>query len=358
MQQAISPRLSTGPNRLLILSWLQPGDTVVALRYSHYEAGGWSPAATATESTRMFVNWADLPSVVPLGGERLAAHWLQTSITFPFAYDIQFAESVDNGASWSPASTPHTDMTDSEHGFASIYPGPTGAEILWLDGHDMANETKDSDKVAGTQLRSNAQQIDGLVCDCCQTDVAMAASGPIVVYRDRSPEEIRDIYVSRFIGGRWTSGLPVAIDNWHVEGCPINGPAIAASENRVAVAWFTAATLAQVNVAFSDDSGASFAAPVRVADESTLGRVGVAMLDHDAAAVSWLAANANDGTQLLARRVHRDGSLGDVRLVAADVHGLSVPQMQRSGDDLVFAWSESRADGFYLASALVTADAL
>ena len=49
--------------------------------------------------------------------------------------------------------------------------------------------------------------------------------GPVAVYRDRSPEEIRDISVVRLVDGVWTEPAPVHADNWMIEGCPVNGPA-------------------------------------------------------------------------------------------------------------------------------------
>ena len=33
--------------------------------------------------------------------------------------------------------------------------------------------------------------------ECCPTTAAMTADGPIVAYRDRSPEEVPDIYITR-----------------------------------------------------------------------------------------------------------------------------------------------------------------
>jgi hypothetical protein len=47
-------------------------------------------------------------------------------------------------------------------------------------------------------------------------------------------------------------------DNWKIDACPVNGPAIAATGRRVAVAWFTAANdTARVKLAFSSAARAS-----------------------------------------------------------------------------------------------------
>jgi len=63
-------------------------------------------------------------------------------------------------------------------------------------------------------------------------NVAMTADGPLVAFRDRSPREIRDIYASLFTGGAWTQPRPVFVDNWRIEACPVNGPMVAARDQR------------------------------------------------------------------------------------------------------------------------------
>ena len=67
----------------------------------------------------------------------------------------------------------------------------------------------------------------------------MTADGPLVVFRDRSPRDIRDIHASLFTGGAWTQPRPVHVDNWRIEACPVNGPAVSASGKHAATAWLT-----------------------------------------------------------------------------------------------------------------------
>lgn len=354
---ATSPRLSAGPGDELILSWLQPVNDHVALRYARFSNGAWGKATTVTEADNLFVNWADLPSVVPLGSGHLAAHWLQASGNRSHAYDIALAESYDGGRSWSAARSPHDDGTDTEHGFVSIYPDGGVAGLLWLDGRKMVNEVTDDPVASGMTLRSDTQLVDELVCECCQTDVAIAASGPIAVYRDRSVDEIRDIYVARSIDGQWQAGMPVASDNWRIDGCPVNGPSIAANGKQVAVAWFTAVVEPRVQLAVSADSGASFSAPIEVVRGATLGRVAVELLQDDAVAVSWLAPAAHGLYAVQARRLSADAPPGPVRLIAF-ARALSVPQMSRQGAQLIFAWTESADDSSRIATGAVDIAAL
>jgi hypothetical protein len=168
-------------------------------------------------------------------------------------------------------------------------------------------------------------QVDIRVCDCCQTDVAVTSSGPVLVYRDRSPEEIRDIRVSRYEDGAWTDGGLVHSDGWETGACPVNGPAIAARDAQVAVAWFTAADgESRVNVAFSDDAGGHFRDPVRIDDGVPAGRVDVVLLNDGSALVSWLERTGGDGAEVRIRRVGPAGH----RLET--VHA-SAPSSERAG---------------------------
>ena len=365
---ATSPRLSGGPDNSLILSWLQPEGESVALRYSHYRDGRWSKAATVIEVEHMFVNWADLPSVVPLGNGHLAAHWLQRTDGESYSYDTVFRQSLDNGATWSSSLVPHTDGTPTEHGFVSMFPIDGGTGFIWLDGRKMLNDVTDDPTGSGMTLRAAVvgtdqsmqadQLIDDLICDCCQTDVAIAASGPVAVYRNRSTEEIRDIYVVRYLDGQWQTGEPLAHDGWEIAGCPVNGPSIAADGETVAVAWFTAAEHPLVQVAISNDNGENFSDAIEIVRNETLGRAAIALLDDGEIAVSWLDAANPSYSEVKVRRVMKDQTLGPIRIVADTANGLSVPQMVRVNADLVIAWTEKRDDSAHIASAKVAIDSL
>lgn len=353
-----SPRLESGPGSLLLLSWLKVDDDASSLKFSRYANGKWSESTAVAESTRMFVNWADLPSVVPLSESHLAAHWMVSSGAHSHAYNIAFSESTDGGNSWSAPITPHKDGTDTEHGFVSIYSYDGAAGLLWLDGRKMVNPATDDPVVSGMTLRSSDQLVDEFVCDCCQTDVALASSGPVAVYRNRSVDEIRDIYVTRLIAGRWQTGVPVAQDGWEISGCPVNGPSIDADGDRIAVGWFTAASEPLVQVALSSDSGQSLSPPIEVVRANTLGRVAVALLDDSSVVVSWLENSKSGNSKVKVRRVYADGSVGTVREITDVASAFSVPQMLRHGSDLIFAWTQRNGDTQTVVSARVSINSL
>lgn len=159
--------------------------------------------------------------------------------------------------------------------------------------------------------------LDGRACDCCQTTAALTANGPIVAYRDRTATEIRDIYVTRRVGGTWTEPKAVYADNWEINACPVNGPYVDAAGQRVALAWYTGAKdVPRVRVAFSSDAGATFGAPITVDEGKPAGRVAAVLLKDGSALVSWIERTGGDTASVRVRRVTEKGA-GPATTVAA-----------------------------------------
>jgi hypothetical protein len=170
----------------------------------------------------------------------------------------------------------------------------------------------------------------------------MTRNGPIVAYRNRTTDEIRDIYVTRRVGTKWVAGVPVHNDNWKIAACPVNGPALAARDNYVALAWFAApGDSARVNVAFSDNAGATFTAPVRVDGGSPAGRVDVALLPNGDALVTGVERGGGDGAAVRSRRIGRDGKAGTPMTVASSsaARASGFPRAVVTGANVLFAWT-------------------
>ena len=344
------PNLSAGPDGRVYMSWLEPADSGHALRFAVHDGATWTPARTIVARRDFFVNWADFPSIVVLDSQRLAAHWLQRNGPGTYAYGVQIAQSNDHGESWSAPVMAHRDSSQNEHGFVAMWRESGRVGAVWLDGrkfkkagHNTGNEmmllstTLSPDGTRGPEVR-----LDERTCDCCQNAAVMTSAGPIVAYRDRSPDEIRDIYVTRRVGDKWLPGTPVHNDNWHINACPVNGPALAAEGGRVALAWFTAAQdSARVKVAFSDDAGATFGAPVRVDNGNPAGRVDVAVLADGDALVTWIERIGGDTAAVRVRRISRDGSTGPPVTIASSsaARASGFPQMVVTDTNVVFAWT-------------------
>jgi hypothetical protein len=352
------PRFAAASDGTPLLSWLEPAGEAVALRYATYQAGTFAAPREVTSGEDLFVNWADLPSVQPITTDVWAAHWLKLAPDSAGAYHVATAVSADGGRTWSAPVQLNDDNAIAEHGFVELFAWNDRIAAFWLDGRQLAEWSFDEpDALLGTSLRfaqldySGAvvarEIVDELVCDCCQPDRALASAGPVVAYRDRTPEEIRDIVVRRYAGGRWQEPVAAGADGWHIEGCPVNGPAIAAAGDRVGVAWFTAANDdARVRFAWSSDGAASFEPAVDLDAAGSFGQVGLLLDDAGTAIVTWWRAAAGGGTDLVLRTVAAEGLLGELRVVAHSATGqpVDVPQVIRAGDDVLVAWTSLDED--------------
>lgn len=199
--------------------------------------------------------------------------------------------------------------------------------------------------LVGDAVPKSSELLDDRVCDCCQTDAALAEEGPIVAYRDRSPKEIRDIYVLRRTPSGWSQPVKIGNDGWQLPGCPVNGPAIAAAGKLVAVAWFTGAPGPRVQVAFSSDGGASFGKPLLLDGAKPLGRVDVVLEGGDAL-VSWMSL-VGDNAVIRLRRVSAKGKMGLPVPIAATSAARSsgFPRAAVANGRLHLAWVEEGAKG-------------
>ena len=347
------PFLATDDGGAVHMTWIeQTGDSTHAVRYARLTGDSWSPATTIVERRDLFVNWADYPSVIATPTGRLVVHWLQRSGAGRYAYDVRIAQSPDSGKTWSDGAVLHADRSAAEHGFVALWRAPgDSVRAAWLDGsqtaagpdgHGKGAMSVHSVALAASGAVGGEDAVDLRTCDCCQVAATVAASGPVIAYRDRTDDEIRDIAVVRQVAGTWTTPSIVHPDGWHIEACPVNGPALAARGDTVTIAWFTGAQdTARVRVAFSVDGGQRFAAPVRVDGGTPAGRVGVALAENGDAIVSWLERVPPEDAEVRVRRVSRSGTMGPPvtisRTKAARASGF--PRIVRRGDSLIAAWT-------------------
>jgi hypothetical protein len=310
------PDLVATPDGHLLLSWIEAGSAGAhVLKFATFDGNAWSAPKEIARGDDWFVNWADTPHVTATGDGALWAHWLRQSAKAAYAYDVVLSRSADGGKTWSDPVKVNDDGTPTEHGFVSLWPKSQDAiGIAWLDGRNTAGGGHGGhDAHAGTMTlraasfgpdlrKSDESELDPRTCDCCQTDAAMTARGPLLVYRDRDGNEIRDIVTTRFDDGAWTLPRKVHDDCWKMPACPVNGPAVAANAAQAWVAWYTAAgDRPKVRMARSEDAGDTFSAPVELdGGMEVQGRVGIAAAG-DAVWVSWSREDADGQSLWLAR---------------------------------------------------------
>lgn len=366
--QSGEPNLFVSEKREVYLSWIEElANDVHALSFAKWEGKQWSAPQTIAQDSEWFVNWADFPSLV-VNEDFMAAHWLAKSAEGTYDYNVNVALSEDQGKNWSEPFVLHRDSISAEHGFVTMLPYEDKIFAVWLDGRFTKShhyETHEEGGKGAMTLHATTfdqsgdigeeVELDHRICDCCQTDAALTDQSLIVVYRDRTEDEVRDIFITRNVAGHWTEPQAVYADQWQINACPVNGPAIAAQVQNVAVAWFTGAdNTPKVQLAFSDEYGATFGKPVRLDHGNPLGRVDVIMLNDDRAMVSWLEAH-EEGAEIRAAVVDsKQQLLMDKRITStASSRSSGFPIMEKAGDQVFFAWTHVSGENSQIMTAML-----
>jgi hypothetical protein len=363
------PDLAVASDGRIMLSWISrlPGRRNALQFVAMGDNGRWqSDARTIAVGTSLMANWANVPHIAQTADGALWVQFMQERGSGD-AGDVALSRSSDGGFNWSPPIAVNDDGVAAEHGFAALWPATRNSiGVAWLNGgeageageqgmHHEGDTGGDGMHHAGrTGLRAavfdmNLQRaseslLDAKTCDCCQSEIAATARGPLLAYRDRSDAEVRDIVVVRNDGQAWGKPVPVHADGWVMPGCPVNGPSLAADGDNVVVAWYTAADeQPRVQVARSTDAGDSFAAPVVLEQGAAVqGRAAVA-LDGQQAWVLWLREDAAGQSLWLSRRtpdLARELQRVEVAKLQGRGRATGYPQIALRNGNAYVAWTD------------------
>jgi len=338
-------------NGSLSLSWISSNAKKEAmLNFSQYKNGRWIEPKKIATGSDWFVNWADFPAH-SINGDLILSSYLKKSASGAYTYDVIMSLQKLSGEKIKEDFILHTDGIKAEHGFVSIIPNDSkGFFVTWLDGRNtIEKELEGHNKPMTIRFAEinkigdieNESEIDSATCDCCQTSIAATNKGPVVIYRDRSKKEVRDIYIARKINGVWESPEPVNEDGWIINGCPVNGPKAVFNSNTLAVSWFTVSNEEPiVNLSFSKSSGESFIEPIKINDYDAIGRVDVAFLNSNEVLVSYIEGN-DLGTFLKIKKVSLDGRVS-APITISKIDGgrnTGVPQLEVFNDEVFIVWT-------------------
>ena len=355
-QGSHEPSLFPMTDGRILMSWTEPIGNSFAVKTAIGDNSGWTQPQIAVQSSNLYVNWADFPSVAAFPDGTLAVHWLMKNGSSSYDYDLNVALSSNNGRSWGDVVIPHRDGTRNQHGFATLLPVQDRLLAIWLDGRaykpDATGKAED-DFTNAMQLRattigsdgslSNDTLLDARTCTCCQTSAAVTDDGIILVaYRDRTAGEIRDISLIRQVDGVWSKPKTIHADGWEISGCPVNGPAIDTEGDHVVVAWYTAANdIPVVNVAFSKNAGENFGQAIRIDKSKTAGRVDVLQLGDGSALVSWVEWTST-GEALLVCRARPESGCSEPQVITLNdaAGGMNFPRMVLVSDSIYIAWTQ------------------
>ena len=338
-------------NGSLSLSWISSKEeNKASLNYSQYKEGRWIKPQVIASGSDWFVNWADFPAHA-INQDLIITSHLKKSASGTYTYDVILNLQKLSGEKIRENFLLNTDGVKAEHGFVSIMANnEKGFFITWLDGRNTIEKKLEGDHKPMTirfaEITDKGDvikesELDASTCDCCQTSIAITNDGPIVVYRDRSEEEVRDIYSVKNINGTWEKPNAVHDDGWIINGCPVNGPKVAVNSKNLAVSWFTVSNNHPlVNVSFSKNNGNSFGAPLKVNDHDAIGRVDVAFLNDEEVIVSYMEVD-DIGTYLRIKKVSFDGKISEPITISKIDGGRNtgVPQLEIIDSEIFIVWT-------------------
>ena len=340
-------------NGTLSLSWISSKkENKASLHFSQFKKGKWIKPQTIANGSDWFVNWADFPAHA-INEDLIITSHLKKSASGTYTYDVILNLKKLSGEKIKENFLLNTDGVKAEHGFVSIIPNNNkGFFITWLDGRNTLEKKLDGHhkpmtirfaEITNKGDVINESELDAAVCDCCQTSIGMTNNGPIIVYRDRTEKEVRDIYTIRNINGVWEEPNPLHNDGWIINGCPVNGPKVAVNSTNLAIAWFTAVNNNPlVNVSFSKTNGDSFGTPFKLNDHDAIGRVDVAFLNNEEVIVSYMEVD-DIGTYLRIKKVSVNGKVSKPITISKIDGGRNtgVPQLEVINNEIFIVWTIS-----------------
>jgi len=349
--RAAQPSVAVDPREGFVLTWQTREEAGAVLHFAVLDEGGRIlRRGEIARGDNWFINGADFPQLAVLDNGDWVSFWLQKTAADPYAYAIRLVRSRDRGAHWDAPLTVHDDGTATEHGFVSLLAdGDDRVRAFWLDGRHMAaaqaghagHDASERMTLRSAHFGRDGKQgeeteIDALTCACCQTDAVRIGERQIVVYRDRTVDEIRDIYRVEHGRAGWQAPRPLHADGWRINACPVNGPALAVRDGRVAALWPTMAS-GEMRVQLLADIDADANVQVIAAGGGELGRVDLAGWHG-----GWLVTRVvlrDQVPHLVLSELDADGRTRSSQDVAARVGGY--PRLAVHGEQALLAWTQA-----------------
>jgi peroxiredoxin len=311
----------------ILMTWIEPdGDDHLRLRFARFTEHSWSSPFTVARGVS--ASTEDPPSLAIVDTDTGRSTLLARAGNLA-------ARSTDRGRIWLRLPAPDLEFASLAGAYEEVHAfglsaGLNGSALLW-----------------GGPAFAERMVLDPHVSERSATSAAATSDGPVVVYRDRSEDDVRDIAIVRYEEDGSSEPHLVHADGWRLSESPPHAPAVAAKSRKVVVAWYTEALRRpRLLVAFSSDSGDTFGEPVEVdrplGIRAPSGAVSVAIDEDGGAIVLWVATNRAGEADLLLSRVAADGRRGDellvARMPATRLRG--VPRMARASEQLAVAWEE------------------
>ncbi|MCK9396806.1 MAG: glycoside hydrolase [Methylobacter sp.] len=269
---------------------------------------------------------------------------------------VYFSVSADNGRSFSTPS-PLSDKASEANSFQGrLALSPAGqAYVFWHDERNRTDWKQPGNSIYYTTIsgqggHTSAQKLSDVLCDCCRIAAAFDGNNqPVLLARFIYPGGIRDHGLIKI---QATDKKPqetrVTFDQWAIEACPDHGPAVAISDDKYHIAWFTQGSARQgLFYAYSTDHGQHFSTPLPLGNPGKLPSHPDAMAKGNHIYLTWTEFDGTK-TQLWVMQSN-DGGLTwlPAKSVAESTAEVDFPFLLSNNKDVFVSWN-SKNEGYRL----------
>ncbi|MYM22605.1 exo-alpha-sialidase [Duganella sp. FT135W] len=273
-----------------------------------------------------------------------------------YTSEVRFMRSENGGHSFSEPVTVHKDMNVITHGFASTVVDAKGyIYVTWIDKRDQ-QEAKEAGHPYAGAAQYYAVSLDGgrsfqgdykiadHSCECCRSSLALNSEGhAVLLWRHVFQPNIRDhAFTMLTPGGKPQTIERATFDNWAIDACPHQGPALAyGDDGRRHQTWFTGG---------EDGGGLYYASQAATGGLVTPIRLGSGQAANAEVAVSGqqveIAWKEFDGTVTQIRGMSSGdaGHTWQTRTLASTNGASDQPRLAKNGRRIFLVW-RTETDG-------------
>ena len=269
---------------------------------------------------------------------------------------VYFSVSTNNGLNFSTPS-PISDKASEANSFQGrLALNSSGqAYVFWHDDRNRIDWKQPGNAIYYTTINGQgdhaaAQKLSDTICDCCRIAVAFDNQAlPVLLTRFIYPGGIRDHgLIKTQANGKKPLEWRVTFDQWAIEACPDHGPAIAVSDNKYHIAWFTQGSVRQgLFYAYSTDQGQHFSTPLALGNTEKLPSHPDVMAKGKYVTLTWTEFDGTK-TQLLVRQSN-DGGLTwlPAKSIAESTNEVDFPFLLSNNGEVFVSWN-SKHEGYRL----------
>ena len=271
------PNLTKNANGAIVLSWVRKvNDSTEVFCYatSTDEGRSFGEAVVITPSYTVQPHAENLPKIIFKPSGEIIALWgtESRSTKNKYAGSISFAQSFDDGKTWSDAKPLVTDTAGYDQRYFDVSLLSNGeAAIIWLDNR-KATELEGSALyfaiTEGNNGFAGEKQIAAPTCQCCRTKLFVDSKNNIhAVYRGILQDSVRDMVhiVSIDSGNDFSAPQRISQDDWVIKACPHTGPTMTENSDGLHFSWYTGGKQEGTLYTNSKDYGHNFLQPLQIA---------------------------------------------------------------------------------------------